>query len=106
MSLYTAEIEATPIANKESPVITIPIGDIIDDSIALRPPITVPASLKPAIKEAILGKTGEMTVPIVKMAVAVPPNISVTFVKISIKPFNASMPPFTAFELIKLDQKV
>ena len=106
VSLYAAETAATPSANKENPAITTPIGDIIDDSIALRPPITVPASLKPAIKEAILGITGAITIPIPNIAVVVEPNISVTFVNASIKLVNALIPTLTAEEFTIVDQKV
>ena len=80
--------------------------DTIDDSIALKPPNTVPAELKPATKDAILGITGAIIVPIPIIAVAVEPNISVTLVNVSIKPVNILIPPLTAEESINVDQKV
>ena len=72
----------------------------------MKPPNTVPAELKPATKDAILGITGAITVPIPNIAVVVEPNISVTFVNASIKLVNALIPTLTAEEFIIVDQKV
>ena len=72
----------------------------------MKPPNTVPAELKPATKDAILGIIGAITMPIPNIAVVVEPNISVTFVNASIKLVNALIPTLTAEEFTIVDQKV